>query len=227
MANHLDLEEQEQIDQLKHFWNTWGNLISSVLLLVFGSIAIWNGYQFWQNRQSMQAAALQEELNAAIRAKDDAKLEQAFKDIRDKYASTQQSVQAGLLASKAWQDNKNAAKSEEALLWVVQSGADEGKKAIARLRLAGLLLEKGAYDDALKQLSAPVPPEFEAIVADRQGDIRILQQKPAEALEQYRKAHDKLGAYPEFKRLVAFKLNALGFNPDSTAVASSDKGGPG
>ena len=24
MAKHLDLEEQEQIDALKHFWNTWG-----------------------------------------------------------------------------------------------------------------------------------------------------------------------------------------------------------
>jgi len=227
MANHLDLEEQEQIDQLKHFWNTWGNLISSVLLLVFGSLAIWNGYQFWQNRQSMQAAALQEELNAAIRAKDDAKLEQAFKDIREKYASTQQSAQAALLASKAWQDNKNAAKSEEALLWLAQSGADEGQKAIARLRLAALLLEKGAYDDALKQLSAPVPPEFEAIVADRQGDIRMLQQKPAEALEQYRKAYDKLGASPEFKRLVEFKLNALGFSPAGTAQVSSGKGAAG
>src|SRR5256885_5645964 len=28
MANHFDLEEQEQIEQLKHFWNTWGTLIT-------------------------------------------------------------------------------------------------------------------------------------------------------------------------------------------------------
>jgi hypothetical protein len=54
----LDLEEQEQIDQLKHFWNTWGTLISSAALVIALGLAGWNGYQFWQNRQAGQAAAL-------------------------------------------------------------------------------------------------------------------------------------------------------------------------
>jgi len=31
MATNLDLEEQEQLDQLKHFWAQWGNAISTVL----------------------------------------------------------------------------------------------------------------------------------------------------------------------------------------------------
>jgi predicted negative regulator of RcsB-dependent stress response len=34
MATHLDLEEQEQLDQLKHFWNQYGNLITWVLVIV-------------------------------------------------------------------------------------------------------------------------------------------------------------------------------------------------
>ncbi len=224
MANHLDLEEQEQIDQLKHFWNTWGTLISSVLLLVFGSIAIWNGYQYWQNRQAMQAAAVLEALHTAVQAKDEAKLEQAFKDVREQYASTNQSVLAGLQAAQAWQAQKNTAKAEEALQWVSQSGADEGHKAIARLRLAGLLIEKKAYDEALKQLSFAVPTAFEGIVADRQGDIRMLQEKPEQALEQYRKAYDKLENNPEYRRLVEFKLNALGVQPAKASVATAGQG---
>lgn len=227
MANHLDLEEQEQIDQLKHFWNTWGTLISSVLLLVFGSIAIWNGYQYWQNRQATQAAAVLEALDTAVIAKDEAKLEQAFKDVREQYASTNQSVLAGLLAAKAWQDQKNAPKAEEVLQWVSQSGADEGHKAIARLRLASLLVEKKAYDEALQQLSFAVPAAFEGIVADRQGDVRILQDKPEQALEQYRKAYDKLADNPEYRRLVEFKLNALGVQPAKASVATTGQGAAG
>ena len=39
MANHLDLEEQEQLDQLKHFWNTWGTLISTAVILIAGAAA--------------------------------------------------------------------------------------------------------------------------------------------------------------------------------------------
>lgn len=39
MANHFDLEEQEQIDQLKHFWNSWGTLITGVLVVIFLGLA--------------------------------------------------------------------------------------------------------------------------------------------------------------------------------------------
>ena len=36
MAAHLDLEEQEQLDELKHFWKTYGNLITWALIVVLG-----------------------------------------------------------------------------------------------------------------------------------------------------------------------------------------------
>jgi len=38
MANQLDLEEQEQLDQLKHFWSQYGNLITWLLIVVLGSV---------------------------------------------------------------------------------------------------------------------------------------------------------------------------------------------
>ena len=34
MATHLDLEEQEQLDQLKAFWKQHGNLVTWVLVLI-------------------------------------------------------------------------------------------------------------------------------------------------------------------------------------------------
>ena len=37
MANQLDLEEQEQLDQLKHFWKQYGNAISWALIVVLGA----------------------------------------------------------------------------------------------------------------------------------------------------------------------------------------------
>ena len=100
MANQLDLEEQEQLDQLKHFWNTWGTLISSVLVVVFGALAAWNGYQFWQNRQATQASALFDAVEVAVQTGDHTRVEQAFGDIRGKYAGTVQAAQAGLMVAK-------------------------------------------------------------------------------------------------------------------------------
>src|SRR4051794_3315954 len=52
MAKHLDLEEQEQLADIKHFWNEYGNLISWVVIAVFGAIAAWNGWQYWERTQS-------------------------------------------------------------------------------------------------------------------------------------------------------------------------------
>ena len=45
MANQLDLEEQEQLDQLKHYWKQYGNMITWVLIAVLGAYASWNFYQ--------------------------------------------------------------------------------------------------------------------------------------------------------------------------------------
>ena len=50
MATHLDLEEQEQLDQIKHFWNKWGTPITGVAVIVMGGFAAWNGWQMWQQR---------------------------------------------------------------------------------------------------------------------------------------------------------------------------------
>ena len=68
MATHLDLEEQEQLDALKHFWNKWGNLITWVLIAVLGAYAAWNGWQYWQRRQAAMAAVLYDEIDRAAKA---------------------------------------------------------------------------------------------------------------------------------------------------------------
>ena len=221
MANHLDLEEQEQLDQLKHFWNTWGTLISSVALVVFGSLAAWNGYQYWQNRQAGQAAALLDAVDAAARAGDTVRMEQAFGDLKSKYPGTVQASQAGLYLAKAQQDAGNANGAKEALAWVGEHAGDEGLKAIARLRAASVLMDQKSYDDALKQLSGTFPAEFDAVVADRKGDILLLLDKRPEAIAEYTKAYKTFEEGVEYRRLVEIKLNALGVAPEGVAVAAA------
>lgn len=221
MANHLDLEEQEQLDQLKHFWNTWGNLISGVLLVVVGALAAWNGYQFWQTRQAAQAAALFDAVEVAANTGDTARLDQAFADIRGKYAGTIQAGQAGLLVAKVHVGKGDVEAAKAALTWVADNAADDGYKALGRLRLSGLLMEQKAYDDALKQLSGPFPPEYSAVVADRKGDLLSLQGKKQEAIAEYSRAYKDFSDSTEYRRLVEVKLSALGVQPQAVALAGS------
>ncbi len=100
MANHLDLEEQEQLDQLKHFWKQYGNWITWGLIVVLGAVAAWNGFQLWQRNQSTQAAAMFDEVEKVTKAGDPQKAERAFFDMKERFASTVYTQQAGLLVAK-------------------------------------------------------------------------------------------------------------------------------
>jgi predicted negative regulator of RcsB-dependent stress response len=210
MANNLDLEEQEQLAELKHFWNEWGNLITWLLIAVFGAIAAFNGWNYWQRTQAVQASALFDELDRAAAADEIERVQRAFADIKDKFPRTAFAHQGALLTAKVLEvkGNKDAAKA--ALSWVAEQASDDGYRAVARLRLAALLVDAKAYDEALKQLSPDLPPEFEALAADRRGDIYSLQGKKAEAKGEYLKAVKGMDEQNEYRRLVEVKLTALG-----------------
>ena len=221
MATHLDLEEQEQLDQLKHFWNTWGTLISTAVILVAGAVAVWNGYQYWQSRQAAQAAALFDAVDVAAKSADQARVELAFSDLKSKYSGTTQAGQAGLVVAKSMQAAGNAKGAQGALEWVVAQSSDAGLKALAQLRLASLLMDQKKYDEALKQLAGDFSPEFSSLVADRKGDILFLQEKRQEAIKEYTKAYKDLDANVEYRRLVEIKLNALGVSPQDSSIVTA------
>lgn len=218
MANHLDLDEQEQLDQFKHFWKQYGNLITWVLIAVLGAFAAWNAYEYWQRSQATQAAAMFDEVERSIATGDVAKVERALSDMNAKFGSSPYAQQAGLLAAKTFYEKGNLDASKKALVLVAEKSSDVGYQAIAKLRLASALIESKNYDDALKQVSGTYPKEFEPMAADRRGDVLALQGKPAEAKVEYVKAYKGFDDRSAYRRLVEVKLNALGGDPVTIAV---------
>lgn len=219
MATHLDLEEQEQIDQLKHFWEKWGTPITAVLVVAFGGFAAWNGWQYWQQRQAVQAAALADAVQVAVEAKDAGRIAQSLADIQSKYAGTEQAGQAALAAAKAQVDAGKLDDAKATLTWVSEKASDEGHKAVARVRLAAVLMEQKDLEAAGKLLAGSFPAEFAGVVADRQGDLLQLQGKASEATQAYERAYKALDQQVEYRRLVEFKLNALGVQPTNKTAA--------
>ncbi len=219
MATHLDLEEQEQLDQLKHFWKTWGNLITSVLLIAALAFAGWNGWQYWQRNKAAQAAALYDTLERNVEAGAPVLIERSFGEMKERFGDTAYGQQAGLLAAKALRDKGNLDASRAALGWVADKAVDPGYQAIARLRLAAELLDAKSYDDALKQLGGTFPKSFEPLVADRKGDIYLAQGKRDEARTEYQKAWTAFEPRADYRRLVEIKLNAVGVDPQKLAPA--------
>jgi predicted negative regulator of RcsB-dependent stress response len=158
-----------------------------------------------------------DQVERAAKGTDMAVLDRALGDMKDKFGGTTYAQQAALLAAKTFYEKGNLDAARAALAWVIDKAADDGYQAIARLRLAGILVETKAYDEALKQLNASFPKEFEALVQDRKGDVFLLQGKKAEARAEYEKAWKGLDDRAEYRRLVEVKLNAMGVDPNAGA----------
>ncbi|OIN94455.1 MAG: hypothetical protein AUJ20_00530 [Comamonadaceae bacterium CG1_02_60_18] len=210
MANQLDLEEQEQLDQIKHFWSQYGNAITWALIVVLASFASWNFYQYWQRSQAAQAAALFDEVERSLQGSDAGRVERVFAEMKDRFPSTAYAQQAGLLVTKQLAASGKFDAAQAVLTWVAGQSTDAGYQAVAKLRLAGLLLETKKYDEALKWLSGEFPASFEALVADRKGDVLALQGDKVQAVALYQKAYQGFSVGSEYRSVVLVKLNALG-----------------
>ena len=226
MANQLDLEEQEQLDELKHFWSKYGNLISGVLLVVLLCLGGWNGYNYWQRSQAAQAAAMFDEMGKSVAAGDVAKAERTFNDMKDRYARASYTQQAGLALAKMAADAAKPDVAKAALQWVADKSGDEGYAAIASLRLANVYIDAKQYPEALKALDAAKGEAFTALVADRRGDVLLLQGQRDAAKAAYQTAFKAFDERSEYRRLVRVKLNALGIEPETpkTAVPNAASG---
>ena len=210
MANHLDLEEQEQLDQIKHFWNQYGNLITGLLVLVLGAFAAWNGYQYWQKRTAAQASVMFEEVEKAIRVGDLPLAQRAVGDMQQRFPSTVYAQQSGLALANLAHQKEQPDVVKSSLTWVAASSGDAAYAALGRLRLAGALIDGKAFEEAQKVLSESFPPSFAALVADRKGDLLVAQGKSADAIPEYRKALAGMESRADYRRLISVKLAALG-----------------
>ena len=210
MAKHLNLEEQEQLDEFKHFWKQYGNFITWVLIAALAAFAGWNGYQHWERTQAAQAAAMYDEMERVVATGDVAMAERAFGDMKARFAGTAYAPQAGLLLAKLAQEKTKPEVAKAALTWVSERSSDEGYAAIAKLRIASLLMDEKSFDPALKLLETTPPTEFSALFSDRKGDIFAIQNRPVDARVEYLKAYNALDERSEYRRLIEIKLNAVG-----------------
>lgn len=221
MATRLDLGEQEQLDALKDFWKQYGNLITWVLILVLGGFAAFQGWQRYQADRGAKASVLFEELDKAVIAGDVERAARVFTDMKERYPSTTFAGQSGLLAAKLQFDRGQADAARASLEWVAANAGDAEYRVIAKLRLAGVLLDAKQFDAALAQLPTDAPKAFEALVADRRGDILQAQGKPDEARAAYRLAYDAMAQTLDYRRVVDAKLTALGGAPATSAGAAA------
>lgn len=207
-----DLEEQEKLDALKDWWDKNGTLIVAIVVLIAASILGWRGWQWYERYQAQQAMGYFEALeSAAHQPLDDedglARLEAASKVLRDDYAKSAYTSRGVLVAATALYERGAADQAKDQLRWLIKTDHDSVATAVARLRLAAIMLEEGDYAEGLDLLSKDAPG-FEALYADRRGDLYYAQGDTDQAQEQWDAALNSLQGQ-NAASMVRLKLDAL------------------
>ena len=214
-----DLEEQEQLDELKAWWKQYGNLVTGVLLVVSLGVAGWQGWNWYQRQQSAQASVIFNALQRAAAERDQQKVKAATGELLEKFGGSTYAPMAALLAGKSAFDAGDLKTAKVQLSWAVDH-TDGEMKDIARLRLAAVLLDEKAFDEAAKLTSQAATRNFETLFAEMRGDILLAQGQRAEAKQAYQAALQKKldnatngkteGRSTGFREVVQQKLDALG-----------------
>ncbi len=210
---HYDLEEQEQIDTLKTWWKMYGNLVTGVV--VAGSLAVigWQGWNWYQRSQAAQASAIYGVLEQAVAARDAQKVKAAAGELVEKFGGTTYAALGALVAARQSFEAGDLKTARAQLTWAADNGKDEIRD-LARLRLASVLLDEKAYDEALKQLEAAHAAAFAARFLELKGDVLAAAGKKPEARAAYQAALEKgevrEGRGGAGRELLRQKLDSLG-----------------
>ncbi len=215
-----DLEEQEQLDELKTWWKQYGNLVTGVLIAVVVSMIAWQSWNWWQRYQATQASALYSVVERAVGAHDPRKAREAAGELIEKFSGTSYAGIAALLSARMQVEAADIKTAKVQLTWVQEHARDAELRDLARLRMAALLLEEKSYDETLKLLasepSAPFAPRF----AEMKGDVLAIQGKTGEAKAAYQMSLNKIDEAQKksaagqrqgpYRDLVLVKLESLG-----------------
>ncbi|MCE5181937.1 MAG: tetratricopeptide repeat protein [Betaproteobacteria bacterium] len=206
----FDLEEQEKIDELKAWWKQNG---STVLLGVAVFVAILGGMQGWryyQKSQQQQAAQVYEAVQNGVRAKDKTRVRDAAGQLIEKYPATPYATRAALIVAGINYELGDAKSAKAQLQWVIEHAKEDGARDMARLRLAGILLDDKSYAEAMKLLEAQHQNSFDGLFADLKGDVLAAQGKIADASAAYKTALEKIDEKSTYRQIVQMKLDGLG-----------------
>ncbi|MDX9707606.1 MAG: tetratricopeptide repeat protein [Azospira sp.] len=220
-----DLEEQEQLAEIKAWWKRWGNLVTGVVTALALGVLAWQAWGWHQARQAAGASGVYAVLQRAALERDMQKTKTAAGELIEKFGGTAYAPLGALIAAKSFYDAGDLKSAKAQLAWVAENGKDE-LRDLGRLRLAAVLLDEQAYDEALKVLASSHEPAFDTRYAEMRGDVFIAQGRREEAAAAYREALAGLerNAQGQGNTLQAREMNApyremVQLKLDATGVA--------
>ena len=198
----VDNTEEEQVEQIKKWWNSNGKQIIAGAVIGLAAIWGWNTYSDYQDKQSLNARSLY------LSYASDSNNLGAYDKLTTDFSSSSYSDQAILLMAKYLFD----AGSYTEALGVIKPLTNNPISVIATtstLRVASIYLQLGQHDQALSILEGQSEDGFSGLIYNLKGDIYLDLGNRAEAQKFYGLAIDNVSENSNLSQLIQIKLDDL------------------
>lgn len=205
-----NFEEQDQLDSLKSFWNRYGMLILTAVTVVAMSVAGYRVWGWYQQNQAIEAANAYAVLQKAASESDQSRIRAAEQTLRDSHGSSIYAAMGALVGARAHFDAGDSDAAATSLQWIIDNAPASEFAPVARIRLAGVLLDQGKAEAGLALLdTATLPEAFRPLAHDRRGDLLAALGRNDDALAAWELALTDLPANTPLRRTVELKRDAL------------------
>lgn len=219
--------DEEQIEQIKAWWSSYGNTVITAALVVAGT---WIGVSWWNDKQQQERDSVSALFDNVVEARlipeasdeQKAKAAELSASIKGDHGSSVYALFAALFNAKSAVESGNLAGAESELEWVLSQGETAAEiKWIAQLRLARVKHALDKSDEALKLLDTNEDVStFAAAYEEARGDIYYARGDLKKAKAAYQKsallAGEQGAARPDL-RMKLDSLVAVDIGDDSAA----------
>ncbi len=205
-----DLEEQESLDQLKAWWEKWGNITLSTITVGCLAFAAYNGWNWYERYQGSKATVAYVALQNAYVSSDEKNMKSLADGLMKEYPRHVFASLAALMKAASEQKAGNLDGARAALTWILNEAKRSEYETVARVRLAGIELDAKQPQKAMDILKAVAADQAELpMVLDRLGDVHLALGEVENARQAWTKAMEKDQDQGELMALLSLKLQAL------------------
>jgi predicted negative regulator of RcsB-dependent stress response len=197
--------EEEQVEAIKGWLRENGKSILIGIVVGLGAVFGWRGWVAYQQHRASEASAVFEQLLAADRAGEQARVKDLGERIIKDHGSTAYAFFGALTLAGSELDHGDLPAARSRLQWALGHVPDPSLEPVVRARLASVMLAQGEPQEALKLVDGSVPPAYAGQYEEIKGDAQLALGDAGQAKTAYEAA--LAVAAPEDKARIQMKLD--------------------
>ena len=177
--------EEEQIRELKEWWDKNGKSVIAGVVIGLGALVGWKGWSSYHENQALEASDMYNTMQKYLLAQDLEAFTLQAGTLKENYSSTPYASLGALILAKAYVEESDYPLAIENLQWVIDHSKQETLQTIAQLRLARVYISEKRLDEAEQVLLKDYPNAYNSLKQELLGDLYASQGDYDAALKAY------------------------------------------